>query len=98
MAQVENMDFMDFVEQKTVDSGRIEGLEDADGLGYHISDESLPVESDEEVDGLVEYFEEESGEFLSFSCGTGPSLSFSCGTGPSLSFSCGTGPSLSFSV
>ena len=62
MAQ--NMEFMDFMQQKMVDSGRIEGLEDADGLGYQISDELLLVESDEEVDGLVEYFEEESSSSL----------------------------------
>ena len=63
MALVKNTDFVALAVQKTVDSVRIAGKEDEDGMDYQISEESLPVESDEEVDGLVEYFEEESGEF-----------------------------------
>ena len=63
MALVGNVDFAAFEVPKMVDSVRIEGKEDEDGLDYQISEESLPVESDEEVNGLVEYLEEESGEF-----------------------------------
>ena len=63
MALVENVELAAFVVPETVDSVRIEGKEDEDGLDYQISDESLAVESDEEADGLVEYLKEESGEF-----------------------------------
>ena len=60
MALVENMELAAFMVPETV---RIEGKEDEDGLDYQISDKSLPVKSDEEVDGLIEYLKEESGEF-----------------------------------
>ena len=44
MALVENVELAAFVVPETVDSVRIEGKEDEDGLDYQISDESLAVE------------------------------------------------------